>query len=72
MVTCSSGKKSYLTHSAARRKARFQMRTARRLILTVYRCEECKTWHLTSKPQKEPHKVTIYRERRDQDPPSRY
>jgi len=50
METCSSLKRCYLTPAAARREARKQM-TRQRVILRVYRCEECKQWHLTSTPR---------------------
>jgi len=50
-MECSSAKRSYLTNASAMRIARRQMTRQKQVVLRVYRCEECKQWHLTSTPQ---------------------
>lgn len=50
-MNCPSNKVCFRSHDAAMRAARRQMSKHRGMMLRVYRCDECKSWHLTSMPQ---------------------
>src|SRR6188768_1356371 len=72
-VTCSTNKRCYRTHEAARREGRRQMTRQKRVSLRVYRCEECKQWHLTSTPRLMNLREANYQKRLAEPwPPSRW
>jgi len=51
-MVCRSAKHGFHGHDAAMRAARQQMVRHRGMMLRVYRCPECKQWHMTSTPQR--------------------
>jgi len=62
--TCSSGKRAYASHEIAMRKAHLATARQRHVILSVYRCEECKQWHMTSSKQKTTLRQENYQKRK--------
>lgn len=45
-------KRAYPSEQAAIKAAELQMLSAALVELTVYRCDQCNKWHLTSRPPK--------------------
>jgi hypothetical protein len=67
-VTCTSGKRAYVTHEIAMRKAHHATSRQRHVILSVYRCPECKQWHMTSSKPKTTLRQETYQKRKAMDP----
>jgi hypothetical protein len=65
-VECSSGKICYHSNAAARRTARIAAR-ARDVILNVYRCKECRQWHMTSNKQTKSYQTLRYLKMRHEE-----
>lgn len=59
-MTCTTNKHCYSTHAAARRVALLAMKRQRGVVLRVYRCTECHTWHMTSTPYLKSYQTLRY------------
>lgn len=67
-MECRSLKFCYLTNAAALRAARLRMGKHRRVILHVYRCMDCKQWHMTSRPNETDFATLKYQRQRKEVP----